>query len=107
MTVVATKPYVELKNQGYWILGTRIALDSIVYAFRRGQSSEWIIQSYPLLSLEQVYGAIAFYLANRSTIDRYLEQEEDAFEQMTQPLQSSAADLYQKLKAAKASSIQA
>ena len=27
------------------------------------------VQSFPLLTLEQVYGAITFYLANRNEID--------------------------------------
>jgi uncharacterized protein (DUF433 family) len=56
----------------YWIEGTRISLDLIVYAFQKGLSPESIVQSFPLLTLEQVYGAIAFYLANRIEIDGYL-----------------------------------
>ncbi len=97
MTVMALKPYVEFENQGYWLVGTRISLDSIVYAFRRGLLPESIAQSYPLLDLEKVYGAIAFYLANRSDIDDYLMAEEQAFEAMPQPLHADAPSLYQKL----------
>lgn len=47
---------------------------------------ESIMQSFPLLSLEQVYGAIAFYLANRAEIDVYLTAKEAAFDAMPQPL---------------------
>lgn len=101
MAAVAVKPYVEFKNQGYWIIGTRISLESIVYAFRQGLSPESTAQSYPLLDLEQVYGAISFYLANRSEIDAYLIAEEQAFEAMPQPLQVDAPALHQKLLAAK------
>ncbi len=71
MPVVAPKSYVEYRNEAYWVEGTRISLDSIVYAFRNGLSPESIVQSFPLLTLEQVYGAIAFYLANRAETDRY------------------------------------
>jgi hypothetical protein len=35
-----------------------------------------------LLTLEQVYGAIAFYLANRVEIDAFLAAEEKAFNDM-------------------------
>ncbi|NEP12424.1 MAG: DUF433 domain-containing protein [Symploca sp. SIO2C1] len=97
MTAVATKPYVEFKKQGYWVIGTRISLDSIVYAFRKGLLPESIAQSYPLLDLEKVYGAITFYLANRSDIDAYLISEEQAFDTMPQPLQLDAPSLHQKL----------
>ncbi len=102
MSVLAAKSYVEYRNEGYWIEGTRISLDSIVYAFRKGLSPESIVQSFPLLTLEQVYGAIAFYLANRAEIDVYLAAEEDAFDTMPQPLQSADPVLYSKLIAAKA-----
>ncbi|MFZ4675921.1 MAG: DUF433 domain-containing protein [Nodosilinea sp.] len=102
MPVVDAKSYVECRNEAYWVEGTRISLDSVVYAFRNGLSPESIMQSFPLLTLEQVYGAITFYLANRTEIDVYLAAEEDAFEAMPQPLESSAPALYNKLVAAKA-----
>jgi hypothetical protein len=45
-----------------------VSLDSIVYAFLSGQSAGSIAQSFPVLRLEQVYGAIAFSgIAARST----------------------------------------
>ena len=106
MTAFATKPYVEFKEQGYWVIGTRISLDSIVYAFRKGLLPESIVLSYPLLDLEQVYGAITFNLANRSDIDAYLISEEQAFEAMPQPLQMDAPALHQKLIAARESAQQ-
>ena len=102
MSAVATKTYVEFRNDGYWLINTRISLDSIVYAFQQGLLPEGIVQSYPLLELEQVYGAIIFYLANRSDIDEYLRSEEKVFDEMTQPLRADAPALYQKLMSAKA-----
>ena len=61
--------YIENRDQGYWISGTRVSLDSVVYAFLNGQTAETIAQSFPSLSLEQVYGAITYYLAHRAEID--------------------------------------
>ena len=101
MPVVVAKLYVEYRNDAYWVIDTRISLDSVVYAFQSGQSPESIVQSFPLLTLEQVYGAIAFYLANRADIDAYLAAEETAFDAMPQPLQATAPALYNKLMAAK------
>lgn len=95
MSIIATaKSYIEYRNDAYWVEGTRISLDSIVYAFRQGLSPESIVQSFPLLTLEQVYGAIAFYLANRTEIDAYLAAEEDAFNAMSQPLMFTDPALY-------------
>jgi uncharacterized protein (DUF433 family) len=101
MPVVAAKSYIEYRNDAYWVEGTRISLDSVVYAFQKGVSPESIVQSFPLLTIEQVYGAIAFYLANRTDIDAYLADEEAAFDAIPQPLQATDPALYNKLMAAK------
>jgi len=101
MPDIVTRSYVEYRNDAYWIEGTRISLDSVVYAFQKGESPESIVQSFPLLTLEQVYGAITFYLANRAQIDAYLTIEEAAFDAMPQPLQTTAPALYDKLSVAK------
>lgn len=102
MPTVATRLYVEFKQEGYWIIDTRVSLDSVVYAFQQGLLPEHIVQSYPLLNLEKVYGAITFYLANRAEIDAYLQAEEKALEAMPQPIFNAAPSLHQKLKQAKA-----
>jgi uncharacterized protein (DUF433 family) len=62
--------YVQKQHDVYQITGTRVSLASIVYAWWAGQSAQTIAQSFPVLTLEQVYGAIAFYLAHREEIDR-------------------------------------
>jgi Protein of unknown function (DUF433) len=70
MAVVAAKSYVEYRNDAYWVEGTRISLDSVVYAFRKGLSPESIVQSFPLLTLEQVYGAMA--LATAEAVSHFI-----------------------------------
>jgi uncharacterized protein (DUF433 family) len=57
--------YIEQREGGYYVAETRVSLDSLVYAFRSGESPETIQQQFPTLSLGQVYSAIAFYLAIR------------------------------------------
>ncbi len=69
------REYVEQRDGNYYVAGTRISLDSIVYAFRRGESPETICQNFELLRLEDVYGAIAYYLANQADIDAYLVRQ--------------------------------
>ena len=57
-----TQHYVEQHDGGYWVAGTRVSLDSVVYAFLEGLSPESIVDSFETLTLEQVYGALAYYL---------------------------------------------
>jgi uncharacterized protein (DUF433 family) len=66
------KEYIEQRDGNYYVAGGRVSLDSIVHAFRRGESPETICQNFELLRLEEVYGAIAYYLANQADIDAYL-----------------------------------
>ena len=89
--------YVDKREGGCWVAGTRVSLDSIVYAFLERQTAESIAQSFPVLTLEQVYGAIAFYLANRSEIDIYLAQVRVDFQALRQAARDADPMFYQKL----------
>ena len=97
---ISTKQYVEHRDKGYWIAGTRISLDSVIYSFLNGESPESIVQNFSLLSLEQVYGAITFYLANQELVDAYLEEGEAEFRRLQKACREKNPLLYQKLKAA-------
>jgi uncharacterized protein (DUF433 family) len=94
---MGTKAYVEHRDGGYWVACTRVSLDSLVYAFREGQTAESLAQSFPVLTLEQVYGAITYYLANREVIDAYLLQQEANFATLQQDLRQRDPMFYQKL----------
>ena len=41
--------YVEERDGGYYIAGTRVSLDSIVHAFQDGESPEGILRSFPIV----------------------------------------------------------
>lgn len=96
----------EKRDDGYWVKDTRISLDSIVYAFRRGSSPESIMQSFPLLTLEQIYGALTYYLAHQSAIDSYLTKSESRFQieedQRRRSNTHTSSDLFHRLRNAEA-----
>lgn len=97
------RQYVTQRDGVYRVAGTRVSLDSLVYAFLRGASPESIAQSFPVLSLEEVYGAIAFYLANQTKIDEYLELGELEFDKLRTRSRRSNSALRRKLQALRAS----
>ena len=70
--------YVEERDGAFWLAGTRVSLDSVVYAFWNGQTAESIAQSFPTVSLEQVYGAITFYLGHQDEVDASIRDAEEA-----------------------------
>jgi uncharacterized protein (DUF433 family) len=95
--------YIEQRNGGYYVAGTRISLESVLCAFNRGESPERILESFPLLgSLAKAYGAIAFYLDHKPEIDKYLEESEREFDANTVPLSEANPALWERLQRARA-----
>ncbi|HBY64491.1 MAG TPA: hypothetical protein DEH78_32120 [Solibacterales bacterium] len=68
---------VERRPGGFYIAGSRVPLDQIVYEYRNGEEPETIQSHYPTLSIEQVKAAIGFYLSNREVVDRAVEERID------------------------------
>ena len=93
--------YIEQRDDVHMVAGTRVSLDSVVYAFLSGQSAEAIAQAFPVLRLEQVYGAITYYLAHRDDIDRYLGSRRQDFAAARQAARDADPMFYQKLTDAK------
>ena len=55
------------------IKGSRIGIESVLYEhIHRGQTPEAIAETFPSLTLEQIYATILYYLHNRERIDAYL-----------------------------------
>lgn len=96
-----SETYVVSQNGCYKIAGTRVSLDSIVYAFLEGDSPETITQCFPALTLVQVYGAITYYLANRAEIDAHLKMEEADFQKRRQSARERNQLLTEKLERAR------
>ena len=97
------KEYIEKREGGYYIVGKRVSLDSIVHVFLDGSSPESIVESFPSVTLEEVYGALAFYLANRPEIDAYLSEAEREYERMRLASRAENPLLYRRLEQAKRS----
>src|SRR5436309_1716034 len=57
------------------INGTRITVKNIVVDHLHGESPEEILSHYPHLTVAQVHGALAYYYANRETMDAAFRRE--------------------------------
>ena len=95
----ASEEYVARTESGYYVAGTRVSLDSIVYAFLEGQTAEAIAQAFPVLTLEQVYGALTYYLAHREAIDAYVSAQREDFESKRTAALAADPMFHQKLAA--------
>jgi uncharacterized protein (DUF433 family) len=59
------------------VQGTRVRLDTVIYAFNEGYTAEEIVSQYPVLRLADVYAVVAYYLNHRDSLDEYLRQRVD------------------------------
>jgi uncharacterized protein (DUF433 family) len=74
----AEKRYVRVDEHGAMRIGnSRVVLDSMVAGFEQGHSPETLQQQYPRLSLEEVYGAITYYLAHTDEVRAYLKRQDE------------------------------
>jgi uncharacterized protein (DUF433 family) len=55
------------------VKGTRIGIETILYDFIHcARTPEEIAQTYPHLTLEQIYATILYYLHNKEEVSRYI-----------------------------------
>jgi uncharacterized protein (DUF433 family) len=69
--------YVRTDAQGVMkIAASDVSLDSVIHAWNKGDSPEAIRSQYPSLSLEEVYGAIAWSLGHADEVEAYLKRQD-------------------------------
>jgi uncharacterized protein (DUF433 family) len=95
------REYVRVIEGVYRVGDTRVSLDSLIYLFREGMSAESTVESYPALTLEQVHGALAFYLGNQNEIDAYLADGQRAAQSQHEQSRKTNAELIAKLQRAR------
>ena len=82
MDTMPINEYVEVRNGAYYVAGTRIGLDVVVYDFRRGRTADAIFDAYPSTGcLARVYGAITFILEHPKEIEAYLQEQDRRYEE--------------------------
>ncbi|MBI3894014.1 MAG: DUF433 domain-containing protein [Candidatus Wallbacteria bacterium] len=91
--VLPPNPYIEIRApDDVRIAGTRMPLETVVEEFQNGCEADDIAREFPGLSLESVYGVIAYYLGHRESVERYVAltrqrdlEQEKAHDQLPEP----------------------
>lgn len=61
-------------GQALRVCGSRISLEVILTYYRMGYTAEMIAETYPWLSLADIYLVIAFYLRNKKAVHAHLRK---------------------------------
>jgi uncharacterized protein (DUF433 family) len=66
------------------VAGTRITLDTLIGAYKRGDTPEEISEGFADLGLAVIYSVIAYYLDHQNELDLYLAQREKEAQELRQ-----------------------
>ncbi|HKC65055.1 MAG TPA: DUF433 domain-containing protein [Pyrinomonadaceae bacterium] len=70
------------------VTGTRVSLDSVIYAFQTGSTPEEIVHQYSTLDLKDVYAVISYYLQNQDEVEEYLAQRQVQRQELRKEIES-------------------
>jgi uncharacterized protein (DUF433 family) len=90
ITIAEAPPLTMLENGAVRVRGTRVSLDSVIYAFDQGETPEGIMESFTTLKLADIYAVIAFYLRHREEVQAYLEQSRRDAEEIRRKIEEIA-----------------
>jgi uncharacterized protein (DUF433 family) len=82
MIELPTDVAVEQRDQGCYVTGTTISLDSVAWALKRGESADEILADFPAIgSRQRLEAAIAFVNSHPQEIEAYLAAGARAWEE--------------------------
>src|SRR5262249_24565773 len=78
-------PPVPLRTDEHGVMrvgDTRVRLDTVITAWKQGDSPEQIVENFDALDLADVYAVISYYLNHRPEVEQYLEQNQQQGERL-------------------------
>jgi len=78
-----------LDSEGVIRVGsTRVTLDTVIGAYRKGDTPEQIAQDYSSLQVADIYAVIAYYLRHQNEVAAYLGRREQQTESVRRKFQA-------------------
>lgn len=79
--------------------GHRIGLEHIVERYHDGYSPEQIALDYPGVTLEQMYGVIAYYLHHQAEVDAYIVRIDALAEERRRTFEANMPEVSRHIRA--------
>lgn len=95
---MADSPYIEVRDARSYIRASRVPLEALIFAWREGHSPEEIRESFPTLTLAEVYSAVAYYLDHRAEMDRQLIESEADYQAKRAAAEAADPERYASLR---------
>jgi uncharacterized protein (DUF433 family) len=80
----------KAREDGVYRVGdSRVSFDVVIGEYHKGADPESIAHAYPTLQLADIYAVIAYYLQNRTEVDRYLRLRQKEADRLRQEIEAS------------------
>lgn len=73
----AVTSYVQQREGEYFVGESRVTLQSVIAAWKRGAGPEDVQRSFPSLPLVAIYGAITYYLERQAELDASFQETDE------------------------------
>ena len=73
-TLTAIPPPIALRDGILFVTGTRVPIDTIIYAYLRGDSPAEIADSFDTVGIENVFAVLSYYHRHKGEVEDYLER---------------------------------
>jgi uncharacterized protein (DUF433 family) len=102
MQLLPANQNIESRNEGYYIAGTRISLESIAYALQRGETVPDILADFPVIASREKLEAVVAYIQDHPLeVEAHLAESSrrwEAARKLNPPALTEKARLYRKTK---------
>jgi uncharacterized protein (DUF433 family) len=88
LTFAQDAPLYQDEHGSVRVVGSRVTLDTVVGNFKRGATAEQIQDSFPSLTLRDIYGTIYYYLSHENEVEDYLRERQAEADELRQQLES-------------------
>ena len=95
LDAVQSVPLTQWDDGSIRVKDTRLLIDMIIYAHKRGLCPEEIYDSFPSssYSVADIYSVIAYYLSHKPEIDSYLATREKESEEIWETIENDPRHL--------------
>ncbi len=94
-----TETLIRVADGDLFVGQSRVLLENIVTANRRGETAEQIQENFPSLSLQQVYGALVYYLDHQTELDARFAEDQQALDDAHAANRAAHAEFFEDMRA--------
>lgn len=75
------------------VSNTRVPLETLIAAYKQGDSPEQIVEDFDVLNLADVYAVITYYLQHQADVEDYIRQQDEKSAQIRREIEANHPEM--------------